>query len=87
MAILFSKRFRRAYKKLSALLRRQVDVRIAIFITNQFDPILSNHPLRGKFTGYRSINITGDYRAVYRMIDRETASFIEIGTHARLYNG
>ena len=38
------------------------------------------------FTGYRSINITGDLRAVYKFINEEECIFVIIDTHSNLYS-
>ncbi len=65
MKIKFSKRFARQYNKSSKQIKRAFDERLQLFITNQFDPLLNNHLLKGNFLGYRSINITGDWRALY----------------------
>ena len=58
--------------------------RLMLFGQDEFNPILNNHPLKGKYQGYRSINVTGDLRAIYK---RETnvAIFVIIGSHSRLY--
>lgn len=54
-----------------------------------YHPILRNHPLRGNYRGYNSINITGDWRALFS-IDCDYANNIRIifkliGTHSQLY--
>jgi len=45
---------------------------------------LNNHSLSGEWRGYRSIDITGDIRAVYR-IENEINLFVAIGSHNQLY--
>ncbi|MDQ7009278.1 MAG: hypothetical protein Q9M94_03225 [Candidatus Gracilibacteria bacterium] len=53
-----------------------------------FDEILNNHSLNGKYLGLRSIDITGDFRAIFREFPNgkyEFVDFIDIGTHAQLY--
>jgi mRNA-degrading endonuclease YafQ of YafQ-DinJ toxin-antitoxin module len=50
--------------------------KLAIFLENPFDPILNNHPMQGKYDGYRSINISGDLCAIYEMIEKDIAYFI-----------
>lgn len=52
---------------------------------DEYDPVLNNHLLKGKYQGYRSINITGDIRAVYKKISRDKAAFVTVGKHSRLY--
>jgi len=85
MIVTFHRDFKKAYKKLSARSRRKVDERILVFYENQFHPLLSNHSLKGKYEGYRSINIDGDLRALYKNIRQNLALFIKLGSHADLY--
>lgn len=37
------------------------------------------------FEQYRSIDVTGDIRAIYKTIDEYTIEFAYIGTHHELY--
>ncbi len=78
------KNFIRQYKRQRAI-QEQVDKRLALFRANPFERILNNHSLRGKYKGYRSINIAGDFRAVYEVIDERTVRFIALDTHGNLY--
>lgn len=55
-----------------------------MFVKNKFDPILNNHSVHPVYPNSRSINITGDYRAIFYEKEN-TAIFIAIGTHAQLY--
>ncbi|MBI4050114.1 MAG: type II toxin-antitoxin system mRNA interferase toxin, RelE/StbE family [Candidatus Doudnabacteria bacterium] len=84
MQIVLHKRFKRRYKKLRAL-QKQIDERLFLFAHNPFHPILNNHALIGKYKNYRSINITGDYRALYEPIARNKAFFVIVDTHSNLY--
>lgn len=70
----FHKKFEKAFVKLPKRVKEKVMTRIQIFQEDQHHPLLNNHGLVGKYNGYRSINITGDYRAVYKIIitDKET---------------
>jgi len=52
---------------------------------NSFHPLLNNHSLTGTYEGCRSINVTRDYRIVYRQIDPGMFLLIDIGTHSELY--
>jgi len=60
-------------------------VRLKIFIEDPFEPILSNHPLKGGLSDCRSINITADIRAIYKVVQKDIAYFIAIGSHSILY--
>jgi len=85
MKIIFQKSFEKKYVKLSDKIKSKVKERNVMFAENPFHPLLNNHPLHGKYKGYRSINITGDLRAVYKEVGTETYLFVEFGTHAELY--
>ena len=85
MHLLRSKGFTKQLKALPNSLRKQVLERLLIFSTNEFDPILNNHSLKGKHTDSRSINVNGDYRILYRRLNDETVHLHAIGTHHQLY--
>ena len=54
-------------------------------MTNEFDPILRNHTLKGKNKTIRSITITGDFRAHYTIHESDVRYFVTIGSHSELY--
>lgn len=84
MTISYSKNFIKQAKKLSPDFRKKLIERIAIFSDNPLHPALRNHQLKGKYKGYRSIDITGDVRALYIQKGNE-AIFDTVGTHSQLY--
>ena len=55
-----------------------------LFAENPTHAALRNHPLTGKYAGFRSIDVTDDWRALYRT-EPERIIFVEIGTHDQLY--
>jgi mRNA-degrading endonuclease RelE of RelBE toxin-antitoxin system len=55
-------------KKLDVRIRNSFIARVKIFEKNHQDPILDNHLLKREYKGYRSIDITNDYRALYEEI-------------------
>ena len=79
-----SKKFDKAFKKCSQEIKDRFIERLEIFKENKYDPILKNHNLSGKLIGLRSINVSGDYRAVFEE-KLEEIIFISIGTHSQLY--
>lgn len=89
MKVKFGRKFVKQYDKADQKIKNAVKKRVAIFRTNQLFPILKNHQLTGKYSIYRSINITGDWRALYtqyRNEEGETVVLFEIlGTHSQLY--
>lgn len=86
MIILLHKNFEQKYQKLRPNEKQKFKERRDIFQQNPLHPILKNHPLKGKYIGYRSINITGDLRVVYKLLDKDTVLFADIDTHSNLYS-
>lgn len=84
MNISSNKDFEKDYKKLPKNIQERFKERIQLFQKDQFDPILNNHSLRGQYQGYRSINVTGDLRAIFKRNGNEVI-FVAIGSHSNLY--
>ena len=85
MTIRFHRDFERQYKKLSKAIKNKLQERLKIFMSDEFHPILNNHPLQGKYRGYRSINVMGDFRAIYTRRSKEIFIFVTVNTHSKLY--
>lgn len=85
MNIQTTKSFDKQYSKLNVKIKKQFRNRIELFSTNPFDISLSNHALKGKYLGYRSIDISGDVRALYTVKGDIIIVFGFIGTHSQLY--
>lgn len=85
MEVRFHRNFYKLYQRLPAKVQTRFEQRLAIFQLEPLDPTLRNHGLTGRWIGFRSINITGDYRAIYKEVDENTALFEAIGTHSQLY--
>jgi addiction module RelE/StbE family toxin len=83
--ILFHRTFKKAYFKRDVRIRKKFDERVYLFVQDPIHPTLKNHPLHGKWLGYRSINVTGDFRAVFKQ-EGELTTFVDIDTHANLYS-
>ena len=64
MNIRFHKNFEKQYKKLKEREQKKVRQKLELFLKNPFNPLLNNHSLKGRYADYRSINITGDLRAI-----------------------
>ncbi len=76
------------YKKVEVRIAKAVDQKLQIFAKNPYDYGLRNHPLRDEWGGYRSIDITNDYRAIYKEVyegEEINAYFVALGTHKELY--
>lgn len=81
----YKKRFGKSFKNLSPKVKEKFSERLDIFTKNKYDSILDNHPVDRVYPGCRSIDITGDYRAIF-FDDGVVVTFVAIGTHAQLYN-
>lgn len=88
MQIEYSKKFIKEFKKCPAGVKTNFKSRLEVFINDQFSSILNNHQLIGELKNYRSININGDWRAIFEEINNgEIIYFVAIGTHSQLYSG
>jgi addiction module RelE/StbE family toxin len=88
MRIDYSNKFLKKFAKVPLPVRKAFQTRLDIFTTNSNHPLLRNHALTGKYEGYRSINVTGDWRAIFEECDdllSPSKYFIDIGTHSQLY--
>jgi len=85
MIIKTDKAFNKMYKKQTEKIKRSFKKRRDLFLENTQHKLLKNHKLKGEYSGYRSINITGDIRAIYYELDDDTNVFVRIGTHSELY--
>ena len=88
MKVTYSRKFEKQLKKAPLEILEALRKRRKLFTEDQFHPQLNNHSLTGKFKGYRSINITGDWRAIYSQTENDeeiTIIFEMIGTHSQLY--
>jgi addiction module RelE/StbE family toxin len=82
---IFDKQLRKAPLEIKIAFRNK----LLLFINNQFYPQLNNHSLTGRLQGFRSINITGDWRALYSTFTNNKGQteviFVMLGTHSQLY--
>lgn len=85
MNIQYHKNFKKQYKKLPLKIRAQFKDRLRLFIQDPFNNQLHNHAVEGVYPHCRSINITGDYRALFKQ-ENDVVIFIIIGTHSQLYS-
>jgi addiction module RelE/StbE family toxin len=80
--------FSPVFKKLLA--RAPTEIKTAfgeaydLFAENTNHPSLRNHALSGKYAGFRSIDVTEDWRALYRE-EPDRMKFVALGTHKQLY--
>lgn len=84
MVIIYHKNFIKQSKSLPSKIKVKLTERLKLFGQDEFGPMLNNHPLKGKYLGFRSINITGDLRAIYQK-QGDIVTFVEINSHSNLY--
>lgn len=88
MRIVYDSTFIHTLKKVNVRIRKSFKERILLFSKDPHNLQLDNHTLREKYHGYRSIDVTDDYRAIYKELHEGKeiiAYFIELGTHKKLY--
>lgn len=85
MKIQYLPKFKKQYKKLPAKIKAQFDERVLLFSVDPTLPVLRVHPLKGKFAGYWSMNVSGDIRALYILRGDTLVVFALIGSHSQLY--
>ena len=84
MKVSYTKNFLRQYAKLAPKIRQKVDERVLLWQNDPLNSQLRDHQLKGKYKQYRSIDVTGDYRALY-LREENMAIFDIVGTHSQLY--
>ena len=87
MKVEHHKKFKKHYKQRIAPypgLRKKWEERAELFLRDPRNPLLRDHALEGMKVNYRAFSITGDIRAIYRVIGN-TLRFIDIGTHNQVY--
>ena len=85
MKVIFTKNFQKQYYNLPIKIQNKFDERLTIWQQDPLAPNLHDHALIGKYQGYRSINITGDIRALYTKKGSTIVIFGFIGSHSQLY--
>ena len=85
MIYTYSSAFTKEYGRLDKGLKLKLAERLKFFEADEFDPILNSHKLKHDFAGYRSINVTGDWRLIYSKIEVGVTKLYRIGTHHQLF--
>ena len=88
MKVRFTNDFFLQYKRANVRIRNKTDESLRIFKRNPNDSELKNHKLKREWAGHRSINITSDWRAIYKetkLADKKVVYFVALGTHRELY--
>lgn len=85
MEIRLHRNFIKRYIQLPKKIKDKFKERRNLFIENSFHSLLSNHSVDPTYPNWRSINITGDYRALFEVKEKNIIVFMKIGTHSELY--
>ena len=89
MQIKFARKFKKQYDKADYKIKKAFDKRLELFSLDPFYPLLDNHTLTGQLAGKRSIDITGNWRAIYseaeNIVGERIVTFELLGTHSQLY--
>jgi len=85
MTIHFHHRFKKQLQKAPQKVQTAFYTHLALFQEDPFQPSLNNHALKGVYLGYRSIDVTGDWRAIYKVVSDDQVIFSFLGTHSYLY--
>jgi len=67
-------------------LKTMIDASVNRFKKNPNDSRLENHKLKKRLSGKLAFSVNGDIRIVYEWIGKNTARFLAIGGHAKVYS-
>ncbi len=84
MEVHFHRQFKKQFPKFSLKIQKRFHERLALLLKEKHNHLLHVHNLSGSRRSYKSMNVTGDVRAVFQIKDN-TVTFYEIGTHSELY--
>ena len=89
MNIKYSATFKKQYKQSPKKIQEKVKERISRFAKDTTNQRFNNNALSGKYQVYRSINITGYWRAIFSirldLKSKQEYYFELVGTHSQLY--
>ena len=85
MRIYFHHQFEKQFRKLPSSVQEQFRERLALFLETPTHPLLRIHMLHGDKYPHMSLNVNGDYRALF-LHQQDGITFYEIGTHSNLYS-
>lgn len=84
----YSKAFDKQLKKAPIFIKVAFRKRLELFLKEPSHKSLRYHQLKGTLKMYHSINVTGDWRALFLIRteeNKETLVFEMLGTHSQLY--
>jgi addiction module RelE/StbE family toxin len=78
------KHFAKDFIKLDSSIKKAYVERRALLLEDMHNLKLHVHKLTGEYAGYKSFNVTGDFRVIFEEIE-DGYLFVRIGTHSELY--
>ena len=85
MQYILSKRFEKDFAKLPKSIKTKAITVLSEFAYDPANPALRTHPLKGRWIGHSSIDVAGDTRAIYYIVEKDLVRFVAIGSHSQLY--
>jgi len=88
MNIKETKRYIKSYNKRAYKLKVKIFETLTKFVNDPFHKDLRNHSLKWKLKWIRSMNVTWDYRILFRELSNWTYELVElldINSHSNLY--
>lgn len=87
MIIQYHKRFEKRFRILRPDIQKKVIIAIQHFGNNPHNPVLRNHPLKGRLSGLRAFSVTGDVRVIFQEYQKYTiVLMVDVGTHNQVYD-
>lgn len=84
MKVVLRREFKKSFKKLPKKIQIRFGERLELLLSGANLSLLRIHQLSGDKYPLQSMNINGDYRALF-LINKYSVTFYEIGTHSELY--
>lgn len=88
MLINYGRKFSKQYDKADLKIKNAFKSKLKLFKEDPYHPLLNNHSFTGEYAGCRSINITGNWRAILsESQDKEgnkETTFRVLGTHPQI---
>jgi addiction module RelE/StbE family toxin len=82
--IFYHKTFQKKYQKIPKFIQEAFKERLRLFLERPNHPLLRNHDVHKAYPGCRSVNVSGDYRAIFKQ-EGNIVKFVNIDTHSQLY--
>lgn len=76
-----SSRFKRSFKKMSSIIKKDFNKKIEIFKDYPFHPSLKTHKLNGVLSGYYSFYLKDGFRIIFEFVESNSILLVNIGSH------